>query len=545
MWIRCLCVLLLVGSAQAEVFKVTPSQSLSAVVDKLKPGDTLEMGPGVYRQTLLLNGKRGAFAAPITIKGAGPATIIRGSDILSRWKALGDNLYSHPLKEETSMVFVNGSLLKQIGGTVFDGYPLNPKSDYASLHPNDGGVWPGRVADPDSPRDLASETFWFDRKEQTLYVRSKTDLRNATVEASQRTRTVEAEGVSHMVFQDFRVQHGNTAVRGRGGSMTVRGDNLVVERITADWNDSVGLGTNGTTVRVSDVNASYNGRQGMSAQGFYHRIERVTASYNNFRKFNKWWEAGGFKFIGDGKGGLRSSTVEDCKALYNQGDGIWFDWKNRDVTLRRSVAAYNTGFGIQFEASGPGLIEHNVALGNGQRGIYLSSSRQTQVLNNLSVGNGLQGIVSVLDERSDDEGVRFRADGNRFHRNVIAWNDKGTLFIPKDEGVVSDANVFIGEGSGMHFSVGYASALRPAAYSLPDWNQRTQQDRRSWWWPVPMSSAWKQYLQSQSTDSALLIELLRHARQQLPNEATAVGGAELQALKLRTPVKDAGPDWLK
>jgi parallel beta-helix repeat protein len=530
------------GASHAEVIRVSPDQNLDAAVARLRAGDTLLLSAGVYRQTLLLNGKRGGLAEPITIEGVGDATIIRGSDVLKRWTPLGNDLYSHPLKEESSMVFVNGNALQQIGGTLYDGYPLNPQSDYRDLHKSEGGIWLGRVPDVKRPQELPPESFWYDATLKTLYVRSRQDLQQALVEASQRTRAVEAEGVGNMVFRKFRVQHANTAVRGRGAAMTVRGDNLVIEQITADWNDAIGLGTNGTQVRVSDVRVAYNGQLGMSGQGYKHHIERVTAVHNNRRKFNKWWEAGGFKFIGNG--GLRDSVFEHCVALHNLGDGIWFDWKNRNVDIRRNLSAYNTGFGIHFEASGPGLIQHNVSVGNGQRGIYLSASHQTQVRHNLIIGNGLQGIASALEDRADENGVKFTAKGNRFHRNVIAWNKEGALFIPEDDAERSNHNVFLGRERHMMFSVEFPSLTRPSRQGLTEWNQQTGQDTRSWSWDVPMPATWSAYLNKQSTDMAPLARLLQDVRRTPPADQSTLG-SENRALKLRVPIEDAGPDWVR
>lgn len=534
--------MLCVSSLQAEVFRVTPQQSLDPVVARLKPGDTLFLTAGVYRQTLLLNGKRGGLSEPIVIEGEGDSTIIRGSDILKKWTMIAPGLYSHALKEEASMVFVNGNALQQIGGTLYDGYPLNPRSDYTELHKNEGGIWPGRVADVQKPEQLPAESFWFDRARQTLFVRTQIDPRSATVEASQRTRAVEAEGVGNMVFRKFRVQHANTAVRGRGAAMTVRGDNLVIEQVTADWNDAIGLGTNGTQVRVSDVRVAYNGQLGMSGQGYKHHIERVIATHNNRRKFNKWWEAGGFKFIGNG--GLRDSVFEHCVAMHNLGDGIWFDWKNRNVDIRRNLAAYNTGFGIHFEASGPGVIQHNVSIGNGQRGIYLSASHETQVKHNLIVGNGLQGIASALEDRADENGVKFTARGNRFQRNVIAWNKEGALFIPEDSGERSNQNVFVGQGRHNMFSIEFPSMLRPSKQGLTEWNQHSGQDLRSWSWNVPMNAEWMALLQSRSSDLKMPAQWLRQVRQEPPIESSTLG-QEHRTLKLRVPIEDAGPDWVR
>ena len=171
----------------------------------------------------------------------------------------------------------------------------------------------------------------------------------------------------------------------------------------------------------------------------------------------------------------------DCQALFNRGDGIWFDWKNRDVQVARNVSAYNAGFGVHYEASSGGLIEDNLIFGNAQRGVYLSSSRTSLVRHNLIVGNGGEGVVSVTDQdRRGNQGRRLDSDANRVEGNVIGWNAGGAVYLSSDAGNVSNRNVFFGEGVSSRFSVNYPSPLNLPVYGLDAWFQRTGQDARSW-----------------------------------------------------------------
>ena len=96
----------------AATLTATPGSILSALVLRLQPGDVLQLEPGVYRQTLALQGVRGRPDAPIVIDGQG--AIIRGSNVLKDWKVSGPGLYRHALPQETSMVFVDGLSLIHI-----------------------------------------------------------------------------------------------------------------------------------------------------------------------------------------------------------------------------------------------------------------------------------------------------------------------------------------------------------------------------------------------------------------------------------------------
>lgn len=527
--------------AQAAILTATPDSDLTQMAARLKPGDTLRLKAGVYRQTLVLNGLHGTPDAPIVIEGEANGTIIRASDVLTRWKSAGPALYSHPLAQETSQVFLDGTAMKQIGGTVFEGYPNRPDNSYHALHRTDGGVWPGRT--PDVPlAQLPNNSFWYDHAAKTLYLKTTADLSRSVVEASVRIRTVEGDNMAHVHIKDLKVQHANTSVVSRGGSMAVTGRWLVITRVAAEWNDLIGLGIGGSNVKVSDVVVAYNGQVGMAGRGSNQLIQRVTASYNNRRGFNKWWEAGGFKFIGDG--GLQDSVVEHCVALRNHGDGIWVDWKNKNVDLRRNVAAYNAGFGIHFEVSGPGIVQHNVVIGNVQRGIFLAASHHVMVNNNLAVANGLQGITSVLEDRKDTEDTKFRANGNRFFKNVLAWNTAGALFIPDTGDEQSNFNVIVGKGPSAHFSREFPSPVRLPSKGLGPWNEKSGQDMKSWQWDIALPESWKTYLSAGQLEIAPLAQLLREVRKSPPDEDAILGG-DHRVGDVRVPIPDVGPDWIK
>ena len=88
----------------AEYF-VTPADSLQKAFGKLKPGDTLTLKPGVYRQGTVKVSVKGTAAKPVIIRGEE-----RSSTIITAWKSL-DNavwekvkdqrfVYRTPLKEE-------------------------------------------------------------------------------------------------------------------------------------------------------------------------------------------------------------------------------------------------------------------------------------------------------------------------------------------------------------------------------------------------------------------------------------------------------------
>ena len=529
----------------AATLVATPD-NLDAQLQKVRAGDTLQLKPGVYRQTLDMRNRAGSADAPITIVGdtAQGRVILRGSDILTQWKDQGGGLYSHALNKEPSQVFVDGQAFKQVGGSIFDGYPDNPRSDYHRLHPNDGGVWPGRVA-PVPTSALTPGSFWYDKDNKRLIVRSSFDITpsSVTVEASQRERVLFVENVRHLVIQNLEIQHANTSVTNRGGALVVwRGEYVKLKDIAASWNDLIGIQFAGNWITLEDSEAHYNGQVGVSGYGSNITVSRVKANFNNRRGFNKWWEAGGFKFIGTDDGALKNATIQDCVALYNLADGIWFDWKNQDVEVSRNVSAYNKGFGIHYEASSRGTLQDNMVFGNAQRGIYLSSSRFTTVQNNLVMGNGGEGIVSILAAGlKDNAGIPFKADGNRVEGNLVAWNTEGSVYVPSDDAAaISDRNMFMSEGAPTRFSVDFPSPLNQPVYGLEAWTNRTGLDRHSWWINRSMPISWQRYLAQRSTLLEPLKELLKQARGVATDERAILGPAVVSG-KVQAPTPEVGP----
>jgi parallel beta-helix repeat protein len=525
---------------------IATPETLVQQLQQFRSGDTLLLKPGIYRVTIDLRNRMAEPDVPSVIRGdvsGGGRVVLRGSDVLADWGLIAPNIYVHDLQKETSQVFVNDRLLQQVGGTVFDGYPENAQSAYRNLHSYDGGIWPGRTPVV-AFQSLPAESFWYDRNNKRLYVRTAENLRDPTVrvEASQRERVLFMENVQFMQLYDLDIEHANTSVTNRGGALVVwRSRDVSLRGIRASWNDLTGIQVTGERISLINSEAMHNGQVGVSGFGSRLAVQQVKASYNNRRGFNKWWEAGGFKFVGFDDGALRDSVVADCQALFNRGDGIWFDWKNQNVQVARNVSGYNTGFGIHYEASSMGLIEDNLIFGNVQRGVYLSSSRTSVIRHNLILGNGGEGVVSVTEHgRKDNQGYRLGSDTNRVEDNVIGWNTGGAVYLSSDPGNVSNRNVFFGDGPASRFSVNYPSPFNLPVYGLTAWFQRTGQDAHSWWLNAPMPDTWKIYFKARSTAKDPLVALVRDARLRSSDQRAVLGQA-VPSWSLDPPLPEVGP----
>jgi parallel beta-helix repeat protein len=466
------------GSAAA------PFKSLAYAVRQLQPGDTLLIAAGTYREMLdlrLATGLRnGTSTARTRIAAAsGAIVMIKGSDLVTGWEWVRPNVFvRRNWHINSQQVFVDSVALQQIGGTIYNGYPTLTGNPYASILAESGGIWPGRVAG--NAASLPENSFYYDSAAHALYVSIRSEsLYGRTIEASTRQFAVFGDSLRNVTLENLRVQHSNTSAQTQNGAVTLLGDQLILENIQVSNADGAGFDIAGTGNILRNVVATYCGQVGVKMRGQNGQLLNALITYNNTRGFNKWWEAGGAKFVG--AGGLQNSLVSGNRVLFNRGDGLWFDTDNTRNNIRTNVVAYNTGMGVHYEASNRADIVRNQIFGNGQRGIYLPNSSTSVIAHNLVVANGLEGIA-IVDERRAfaQNNTALIPTANYVAGNVIAWNGKSGLVLPElGINAASDANLYIGPQAPT-FSNGWASPINPLAVGLNDWIGRSGHDINSW-----------------------------------------------------------------
>lgn len=455
-----------------------PYQTLSYAMRQLRPGDTLNIAPGVYRDALVFPERVWSNLPTVIQPAADGEVLIKGSDVVTGWEPAGQGLYvKRRWKVNSEQVFVDGAALKQIGGTILSGYPEKPGHPMEKLHKTQGGIWPGRVSG--GIREMTENSFYFDARAQSLYIKvALGSLEGHTVEASVRPYLVLGKGLKNVTMKGLRFQHANTSAVSQSGAVSMSGNRLVLDRIEVTHVDGSGFDIQGDENIIKNSRANYCGQIGMKVRGRANRLIGNETSFNNTRGFNKWWEAGGAKFVGNG--GLRDSEVSGHRSVGNDGDGLWFDWMNSNNRIHDNVVAYNAGFGIHYEASQKGYIYNNYVFGNKQRGIYLPHSSASTVAHNLVVMNGMEGIA-IIDEGRNKDKQELRSRANRVLFNIIAWNGKAAIVLPREQpGNASDYNLLLADREPPTFSLGWGSRDNPARNGLAAWTAASGQDRHSW-----------------------------------------------------------------
>ena len=451
----------------------TTFSSIATAMSALQPGDHLTIMPGVYRETMRFPARDWASAAQTTIEGRGTA-LIKGADVVTGWTAVGDGVFFKPWKNEAAQVAVDDVLLQQVGGTVFDGFPLSTSSVWTTLMAEAGGIWPGRRTGDETSLPLNS--FYFEPVAGRLYLRiAATDLEKHVVEVSTRTYAALGEGLANITIKNLSFRLGNTSVMSRAGLVTLQGSHVHLDHLMIRDADSVGVELDGDDNTMDHVTTNNCGQLGIKARGARVQIRASESNFNNTRGFNKWWEAGGAKFIGNG--GLSNSTITGHTAIGNHGDGVWFDWGNMQNRIDHCYCSYNAGFGIQYEASTAATIVDNVVVGNEQRGIYLPHSSDSVIAYNLVAVNHLEGIAIMDEGRTDPDGIlNLRPRDNRVFGNVLAWNGAALTLPAVRASNTSDGNVYVEKSSSIHLALGWNIIVFG---TLPAWRAGTGQDMNS------------------------------------------------------------------
>lgn len=500
------------GTGSAE----TPLRTISAALRRLQPGDDVVVAAGTYREALVVP-ELAWGGAHTRLRAAEPGTVVvKGSDEIGGFVAGAGGVLSVAWAgEEPQQVFQRGRALRQVGGTVFGGFPADPRHELANLHAGEGGIWPGRLAG--AVAQLVPGSFTYDAASRRLHVRPEADPAGvpASFEVSTRRHVFQAEMAERFTLQGIVFEHSNTTATYRQGAVKMQGRDNVLEQLVVRAMDGACVQINGerNVLRTSRVEAC--GQLGVAGFGRALRIEGNVITRANLRGFNASWEAGGIKLVGNG--GAPEAVIRDNVVTHNEGDGIWLDWKHEQVLIEANTAAYNAGFGIHYEASTRGTIRANRAYGNRLRGIYLLESSDSRVEDNAVFGNGAEGIAVVDGWRSAQD-ASLRPRGNRLTGNAVAWNDHQRnwvqLAVPgRGYATVSDRNDFKTQDLLPRMSLGFVGPGNPAYERLADWRQSTQLDLASTEELSPMPAA----LRTALADKRLI------ARDELPGFLAAPG----------------------
>ncbi len=457
----------------------SPLRTIAAAMSRLQPGDDVVIMAGTYREPIMVPG-RAWNGQQTRIRGYG-ATVIKGSYVVGGFRAGSNGVYWVDWSgEEPQQVFQRGRALKQIGGTVFGGFPTAGNNPLNGMHASEGGIWPGRVNG--GVAQLTPGTFTYVASERRVYVKPAADGQGVPgdYELSVHRHVLSIADGSGITVQGLVFDHSNTTTTYRQGAVKVGGSGNVVQHSVIRNMDGQCVGLGGSSHAVKNNYIADCGQVGIAGTGNLMRIEGNTVLRANFRGFNKWWEAGGMKFVGAAD--FSNGVITGNTVLESVGDGIWVDWEGSNNLIENNVSSYNQGFGIHYEMSASATVRGNYTYGNTMRGIYLIDGGSSVVERNSIFGNTYEGL-SVVETSRSSGGSPYEPRNVRIIGNTVAWNDFNRNWIqmntpPLAFNFQSDRNVFIAERLRPRVSIGWMTT--GSWYdNLAAWRSRTGDDVNS------------------------------------------------------------------
>ncbi len=474
-----------------------PFKTINRSFKGLKPGDTVWVKKGVYRENIMLSSAPGtvrqwkyavipsgkSYAQMVNFYAwPGDEVVIKGSDVVAGWTHHKDAIW---VKEgwaaNSQQVFVDDKPLQQIAGEMVR---------YLSMR----GRWKGRKGD--GLADMDPGSFYYDIKAKTLYVWLKDggDPNAHVVEASVRPFLWFMRALDYIRVVGLKMRHSNTSTVVNWSAACINGHDNIMENVAIEWADFGAMSVSGSNNTLVNCTFNHSGCVGLGARGWGHRFINCETSYNNYRYWSAGWHAGGVKIIPDCHDTVMSGHV----AAYNyKSPGIWFDGRNSNVTIQNCISHHNGGAGIMYEISERATIKNNICYENAQRGIYISNSSYCAILHNTCYKNGMSGIVLIGVKRVSQTYGRGKENRWPGGHNVVwgnilmdnchpdlapkGWSTRPELILPTDAdsnaGNVCDYNLYYrSNGRVLPFWKGWGQTV---CRDLEQWRKKTGYDRHS------------------------------------------------------------------
>ncbi|MGD0113868.1 MAG: right-handed parallel beta-helix repeat-containing protein [Armatimonadota bacterium] len=481
---------------------VQPWKTINHAAQVLKPGDTVIVKAGIYREAVQ-PARSGEPGKPIIYQAApGETVVVSGAYPVADWQRDGKiwrrSKWQADLPKEDGLT-PRPQMMVQKDGVYGEAVALYPVL---------------------KREDLREGYFYVDQAAQEISAIpiGEADFQARPPEVAIRSVVFSADRKNYVQIEGFQFRHSSWI------TVAVGGDHNLIEGNTITWSGFGGLSVSGeaTTVRNNDL--SYNGDNGLGGAGINLLIEENRMNHNNQRLFDSWWHAGGAKLIGEWTdaagvkhGGFSKSIIRNNEAAYNVGPGIWLDTECDDNIIEGNRGHDNEGPGIMVEVSQRNLVRNNLAYRNRNPvtgyyltyipnhdfedyppvlrsstdfdgfGIYVSSSPYTKVLHNTCYSNEGPGIVVGGGDRTENPNLPWTPSHAIVMDNLLMNNQGEQLMLQRnlkngaDEYAnISDYNLLFGASERrLAASNGYGAGDK--YQSLADWQNASGQDAHSVW----------------------------------------------------------------
>lgn len=460
-----------------------PFKTISAAVAKVKPGDTVTIKGGVYREQVEIKAS-GTAGKPITIEAVpGETVILDEADLVVGWQKVDDPA-NRPLWQKTPF---KQAAAFPIGKDDWSGRTqlLVDDLQYAQVeHPEDlkpgtffydpagAGtltLWP--LPPRTSAPKIAPGAQWWENPVNL----ASDDPNQHQVQVATRDWGILAVNQGYLTIKGLTIRHGSGAL----GIILGGDDNpchdIDLENCTVEYAGGA-FAARGNHFHIAHCYFHDNGLH--SGAGLTNSVmEDCVFDHNTLYGSDHGNSAGGIKFLW-----TVNTVIRRCQFINNDGPGVWFDTGNSGDIIEQNFCSYNSGSGIMMEVSpdfasldptakpvldgwaprymgiqpggpaAPNIIRNNICVGNRWdgvqgAGILLQLASDEIVVNNTLVDNAQYGVFVRYHPYND---WTHRCQNDTILNNLCVDNGGGQVYItpdPKDKpgivaGNVSDYNLF-------------------------------------------------------------------------------------------------------
>jgi hypothetical protein len=333
------------------------------------------INPGTYREFVNVRPTSNQTSANMTFEAVTPGTVaIAGSNVLGGWQQISSTEYVHSwydtvancyppsswpslpqITRQSEMVFINGTPLTQI---------IN-----SSEH--------------------RSGTFFVDSGAQQIHIwpAPGTNVNQSSVEVTSRRETLRVNGRNNIVFRGLVLRHAGSCV-GTNSVNVYNSNNVLFDQTQVNWNNWGGLAiSSSNNVTVQNSVASHNGGAGLTAYQDTNLVFQSTETdYNN-------WRGAMGAFYDFGMGGAKLVGIHGVKlsqffAYNNQGQGLWFDTDNKNVTITNATLSQNLLSNLKLEGNEGPVSVQNSSFCSGATGIQVLNTTGLSVTGSNFYNNG-------------------------------------------------------------------------------------------------------------------------------------------------------------
>ncbi len=358
-----------------------PLKTISAAAKRVKPGDTVTVASGLYREAVTLT-VSGAEGAPIVFRSEEPRkAVVSGAEVLAEPKSEGLGVYSYPIAKPGNCAYLGG----------------NPQWVYLDGLPMERA---------DTRDRLVPGTFHQDIDGQRVYVSlpEGREITDAALEYACREGLFSSDTpLDDIHIKGFALHYTANWFRGKG-PIRISGRRWLVEDNHVKWTSYGGVqvtNSNGCVVRGNLI--EWAGCEGIG--GGYNvdlLLENNTVRYHNWRSFMWGNEGGGSKF---------TCTIDAryCgnEFAFNYGPGLWSDACATGTLYEKNICHDNTVRSLFSEINWDEVMQDNIVYNTGEAGINISNGPGMVIRRNIVFNNGIGIGLGGNYTRPNDHGQKW------------------------------------------------------------------------------------------------------------------------------------------